>query len=210
MRFEARTSGRYCSDACRRRAAKERQVAWAAANHDRNAATKRRYVERHPERRAEQARRAWQKLRADPERYARFLRQSRESYARHPETAYLYALSWRSANRDALRARNRLESVERRARMGKSNPEVNEFVPVLRADPCAYCGEAGSVIDHIVPLAEGGEHDVSNLTGACRSCNARKRTRSLLRFLLARFVDELDHEHAIALAQQHHVKATKS
>lgn len=55
----------------------------------------------------------------------------------------------------------------------------------LYVDPCAYCGQPSMVIDHIVPWARGGRHeDGMNLIGACKRCNARKRTKSLLRFLL--------------------------
>lgn len=183
--FEARTNGRYCSDRCRRLAQKAQGDVWAKANPERAVAAKRRYLRRHPDRRQEQLRRAWLKLRADPERYARFLRQGRESNARHPETSYLYALNWRGENRQRVRANNRDAAGRRRARVGESRADVADFAPILRADPCAYCGAPASVIDHIVPLAGGGAHDVLNLTGACRSCNARKRTRQLLHFLLA-------------------------
>lgn len=30
-------------------------------------------------------------------------------------------------------------------------------------------------VDHIVPLAKGGTHELSNLSVLCRACNARKR-----------------------------------
>lgn len=34
-------------------------------------------------------------------------------------------------------------------------------------------------LDHIVPLSKGGEHSYRNTQCACRSCNTRKRSRSL-------------------------------
>ena len=43
---------------------------------------------------------------------------------------------------------------------------------------CTYCGIDGSQaelqIDHIIPVAKGGSNHPSNLTVACRSCNAKK------------------------------------
>lgn len=58
----------------------------------------------------------------------------------------------------------------------------------LYADPCAYCGAPAQAIDHIVPLAAGGEDDGLNFTGSCNACNAQKGVKPLLRFLLDRSV----------------------
>jgi 5-methylcytosine-specific restriction endonuclease McrA len=60
-------------------------------------------------------------------------------------------------------------------------------IALLRGDPCAYCGSRLDItVDHIEPLAAGGEHHFDNLTAACRPCNASKRHRSFLMFLLDR------------------------
>lgn len=43
---------------------------------------------------------------------------------------------------------------------------------------CAYCGKRAKghlTQDHLTPLSKGGNHTVSNVVPACRSCNARKR-----------------------------------
>jgi 5-methylcytosine-specific restriction endonuclease McrA len=62
-----------------------------------------------------------------------------------------------------------------------------DTVRILYADPCAYCGtEAAGTLDHIVPLHAGGKHSSGNLTACCRRCNAAKREKSLLLFLLSR------------------------
>lgn len=48
---------------------------------------------------------------------------------------------------------------------------------------CVYCGEAADLeIEHIVPLARGGSNEISNLTVSCRTCNARKRTKTAAEF----------------------------
>lgn len=128
---------------------------------------------------------AWEKLRADSERYARFLASGRESYARHPETGYLYALNWRGLNRERVRANNRAASARRIGHTaGGEVDAVKEYALILLRDPCSYCGGPADVIDHIEPLATAGAHSASNLTAACRRCNARKRTVPLLAFLL--------------------------
>lgn len=52
---------------------------------------------------------------------------------------------------------------------------------------CSYCGDLDGpfAVDHVVPLAKGGNNDLSNLTVACRGCNSSKRD-SLLEDWLAR------------------------
>lgn len=55
---------------------------------------------------------------------------------------------------------------------------------ILRRDgfTCRYCGgsapDATLTIDHVVPVALGGEDDPSNLVAACRECNAGKTSTS--------------------------------
>lgn len=41
---------------------------------------------------------------------------------------------------------------------------------------CAWCGARGVKleVDHIIPIARGGKHHVSNVVFACRSCNSKK------------------------------------
>lgn len=66
------------------------------------------------------------------------------------------------------------------------------WMRVLRADPCAYCGERiGTTVDHIEPKryptnAIGGTHSWLNYTGACHSCNGGKKAHSLLDYLYRR------------------------
>jgi 5-methylcytosine-specific restriction endonuclease McrA len=81
-----------------------------------------------------------------------------------------------------------------RLREGRSMRSLRKFLrltdseswrEVLRRDPCAYCGTPpAGTIDHIDALAVGGGNILSNLTGACASCNCSKADRSVLRYLL--------------------------
>lgn len=47
---------------------------------------------------------------------------------------------------------------------------------VLREEPlCRYCGKARStVVDHMIPLSQGGGSYRGNLTGSCKPCHDRK------------------------------------
>ena len=46
------------------------------------------------------------------------------------------------------------------------------------ARTCAYCGQHGDTIDHVVPRSRGGLDTWDNLVCACRSCNNRKADRT--------------------------------
>lgn len=66
---------------------------------------------------------------------------------------------------------------------GMQQRDVRAYASVLAFDPCSYCGRPGGVFDHIVARSTGGADAWDNLTSSCFSCNSRKRTKSLLRFL---------------------------
>jgi 5-methylcytosine-specific restriction endonuclease McrA len=51
---------------------------------------------------------------------------------------------------------------------------------------CAYCGAGATTLDHLVPLARGGDHSAENTAPACLSCNASKRRLTPLEWLLVR------------------------
>lgn len=44
---------------------------------------------------------------------------------------------------------------------------------------CAYCGERGSTIDHVVPQSLGGPDSWENCVAACGYCNNKKDSRTL-------------------------------
>ena len=91
---------------------------------------------------------------------------------------------WRAANKEKVAAMNRHTDAQRRAL--KVTPEDAAYVEILRRDPCCYCGEAMRDVDHIEPVARGGEGNWPNLTAACGPCNRSKSSRTLLTFLHGR------------------------
>lgn len=66
--------------------------------------------------------------------------------------------------------------------------EMRRYAALLRGDPCSYCMDfcGQMAADHIVPLELGGENAAENLTAAGRPCNAAKKAKPLLIFLLER------------------------
>ena len=44
---------------------------------------------------------------------------------------------------------------------------------------CAYCPNVATSIDHVMPLAKGGKHELANLLPACMPCNMEKHDMTL-------------------------------
>lgn len=69
-----------------------------------------------------------------------------------------------------------------------STPDERDYAAILKRDPCSYCNGAAGEVDHIDPTTSGGPDHWSNLTAACRSCNAQKNDRTLLLWIGERIV----------------------
>ena len=51
---------------------------------------------------------------------------------------------------------------------------------------CVYCGSKENLqCDHVVPVALGGRHTLSNLAAACRACNLSKGSKPLSKWRAA-------------------------
>lgn len=93
------------------------------------------------------------------------------------------------ANAHIYSARRRAHSIATGSKLRGAPVDVAAVYHVLH-DPCAYCGQpSNGGVDHIVPIASGGDGDVLNLTASCFPCNRSKSDGSLLTFLLRRVED---------------------
>ncbi len=65
-------------------------------------------------------------------------------------------------------------------------PEVRKYVFQRDKYQCQSCGKANDetnlTIDHIIPLARGGQNDISNLQTLCFTCNLQKTDKIVHRF----------------------------
>lgn len=74
-------------------------------------------------------------------------------------------------------------SSKRRKLIGDCNITKEEWLIIMRSTEwkCFYCGCAlnkhNQTIDHWVPLARGGDHNVTNLVPACKTCNCSKGSK---------------------------------
>ena len=60
---------------------------------------------------------------------------------------------------------------------------------VLEAAPfCTFCSARATQVDHIVPLSQGGTHDLQNLRPVCARCHSRITASGLQRDERGRWV----------------------
>lgn len=103
---------------------------------------------------------------------------NRAEYERNKGTHRKKQARWRKSEKGLLHYR--LAQQVHRRRMPKL-AEAKEYATILVRDVCAYCNGPGGVIEHIQSNEQGNWW---NLTAACAPCNAKKRSRSLVEFLL--------------------------
>lgn len=96
--------------------------------------------------------------------------------------------AWRRENKEKMRAARDRENARMREyrRDVATCPSLPAYREILRGDPCAYCGEPSTHIDHIEPTARGGANAWHNLTAACAQCNMTKKSKRLVLFLYER------------------------
>lgn len=138
-----------------------RSIAWRKANRERNLIT----------------RRAWLARNRVSEN-----RRSRVFKLAHPDSTKAILARWRKANPDKKREH------DHRRRALLAGCIVSDFTAAQwRAlieqygNRCAYCGKKHDKLqqDHVLALARGGNHTMSNIVPACKPCNAKKKDRTL-------------------------------
>ncbi len=74
---------------------------------------------------------------------------------------------------------------------------------------CKYCGKSGRraemEVDHVLPWAQGGSNDVSNLVISCRACNRSKGNQTPEMFEIMKMMkedDELEKEYRAVIRDE--------
>lgn len=97
---------------------------------------------------------------------------------------------WEAENRDKIREKNRKWEAanpdkrknlrhRRRANLEGYISDTDWRSLVAHYGCCLACGrsDVALAMDHIVPIAKGGKHDIDNVQPLCQSCNSSKRTK---------------------------------
>lgn len=90
---------------------------------------------------------------------------------------------WKDLNRDKVCANNIQQATKARhpeifAKSSLSNADVRKWVSDRWEQPCRYCGQPSTSVDHVLPLSRGGEHEVHNFELICITCNIVKRDKT--------------------------------
>lgn len=106
---------------------------------------------------------------------------NREQYQRTRDQRDAATRAWREANPQAVRAIHFANKSNTRARRWSDSTQKVFAKDLLRDLPltsCTYCGEQAETWDHVVPLCDGGDNALSNLTPTCHPCNRKKGRRN--------------------------------
>ena len=140
---------------------------------------------------------AYERISKDREKH---LENGRRWYAENREKHLERERQWQVANREKVceatyryrtaHPEKKRESKDRR-RARKLGCAINDFTAVqwkemqeMCGHLCCYCKKKFKGMltqDHIIPLSKGGNHTLSNIIPACKSCNSKKRDREVLR-----------------------------
>lgn len=132
-------------------------------------------------------RRATEFRRMEPEKrkaiYTEYVRRNQEKVADSKRT-------WKKDNPDAVRE----AQATRRARIAGVSGErlprgTIKKLQILQKDRCACCrAQLNGVfhVDHIQALANGGQHEASNLQLLCPPCNLAKHAKDAVDFMQSR------------------------
>lgn len=101
-------------------------------------------------------------------------------YDENREYCKQWGKSYRLTHPEVGRAADARRRARKKSAMQGNPKEVYDYSVILRNDPCSYCSKVTEAIDHIVPLSRGGDHDWTNMTASCKSCNSSKNNKSLL------------------------------
>lgn len=170
-RFRAKDKERYRRNTERRL---QKSKEYRQRNPEKAKACRKAYYERHKDDPAFKAQRRAYRL----SRQEHFLQARKRHYRDNKERYLERNREWAERNPEKAAIMRRNNHLRRRARK-EGGMGWREFRDWRDAQPkrCHWCGVGcakGYVVDHIVPLARGGEHAARNLAISCRPCNARK------------------------------------
>jgi len=107
--------------------------------------------------------------------------------AKNPERVRNVNVAWNEANKDRKRIHNQNRRSRKNARPGNLSKNIFSKLVKLQKNKCACCladiSGLTAHLDHIVPLALGGEHADFNMQILCATCNLKKGAKKPHEFM---------------------------
>ena len=155
---------------------KERLAAEASARHREKAAD--------PEYMRKQAERAAAYRAANPHKTKE---QNARRRAANPERARAESRAWFAANKHKRAAYEQNQRARKRGLGGNLSPDIRATLMKAQRGRCACCkvdlAKWAVHLDHIMPLALGGEHRDENMQLLCQPCNQSKHAKHPVDFM---------------------------
>lgn len=108
------------------------------------------------------------------------LAKKRAYTATHSAKENARSVWWQKLNPAKVIIRSKLRRVRERASGGELSRDEWVALCAKYDHRCLACGKQKPLEpDHIVPVIHGGSGDVSNIQPLCRSCNAKKGTKTI-------------------------------
>ena len=137
-----------------------------------------------PAYRAAQSERAARYRAANPEQTKR---QNAKRRAADPDLARRESREWFARNPERRAAYEQNRRAKKRARAGKLSANIIETLMAKQRGLCACCRVdlklSGVHLDHVMPLALGGEHADKNMQLLCPPCNQQKHSKHPIDFM---------------------------
>ena len=107
---------------------------------------------------------------------------NKQYYQEHKEERNKYSKQWRKTNPEKANMHGKKWRAKKAGLEGSHTVADEEHIKKMQGYKCIspyHDGNNGPLtVDHIVPITKGGRDDVTNLQAICRSCNAKKRTKT--------------------------------
>ena len=66
---------------------------------------------------------------------------------------------------------------------GRKWREIRKHILDRDDNRCQYCGQIANQVDHVIPVAKGGQDTEDNLVAACARCNYAKHDKDVDKFM---------------------------
>ena len=129
------------------------------------------WADANPEK-AKEGKRCWVKENPDKNK------DSKRSW-RNSKEGKVYKENWDKENRDKLRASYHKYRARKAGNGGSFTAEQFTFLCRFYKYKCLCCNKKKPLeADHVIPVSKGGSSNISNIQPLCRSCNAKKSTKT--------------------------------